>query len=708
MVAGRRKGSKTRSPPLRKAAAGKVGGALPPHPTVAAGASFPVIGIGASAGGLEACSKLVDAMADGSFMALILVQHLDPNHDSMLVELLASHTAMRVMQAVEGMPIEPGHLYVIPPGTYLSVAGGALHLAAPQAPHGARLPFDYLLHSLATDLGERAGCVILSGTGSDGSLGLMAVKARGGLVIAQDPKEAGFDGMPRSAIETGSVDLVLPVAEIPKALADHPWRVFAGTPGEAPQGTSQDRVPEIVSLLREKSAHDFTLYKPGTLRRRIARRMAMADIDAGAGDAYLDLLHRDPAELNNLMKDLLIHVTNFFRDPHAFEYLQTSVIPDLVRTHPDDRPLRLWVPGCSTGEEVYSLAMLFREQIVATGRNIRLQMFGSDVDPDAVATARDGFYPEAIAADVSAERLARFFAKEAGGYRVSPELRSAVVFTVQDLLTDAPFARLDMISCRNLMIYLGPEAQTRVIAVFHFALRPGGILFLGNAETIGNATGRFESLSKSARVFRHIGRSRPGEIGFLIGATAPERPGQVATRSTAAPRSARYAMLCARLVEKTFAPAAVLIDAELTCLYTQGPVDRYLRVPTGVPTQDLLAMAARSVRTKLRSAVQRAITQQARIVIPGAQVKQGEQTLRFSIDVQPIPGDFEKLLLVCFVDEVAPQDNQSGEVAPPDRLSLAELQRDLETTRAELLGAIDNLEISNEAFKNTSPRTRSC
>ena len=460
---------------------------------------FAVVGVGASAGGLDACRKLLDALSAPNGMAFILVQHLDPTHESMLVELLASHTTMTVRQAEDGMVVESDHLYVIPPGAYLSVSAGALRLTQPQARHGARLPFDYLLRSLADAYGARAIGVILSGSGADGSLGVKAVKENGGFVIAQEPADAGYDGMPRSAIMTGAVDLVSPVAQIPKALAE--WRRRqASTPAQKAQrsASKRDWLPDIIDLLRTKTAHDFTPYKQGTLRRRIERRMAMASVEPEHADRYLAMLRRDAKELDLLAIDLLINVTSFFRDREVFELLEEKIIPDLVAGCAPDRPLRVWIAGCSTGEETYSLAMLLREQIAASKLSIKLQVFASDVDPDAVASAREAFYPATIEADVSPARLARFFSKDDHGYRVLPDLRAAVVFTVQDLLADPPFARLDMISCRNLLIYLLPEAQEKVLSIFDFALREGGVLLLGKSEIVGASDPRFKAISRPA------------------------------------------------------------------------------------------------------------------------------------------------------------------------------------------------------------------
>ena len=643
----------------------------------------------------------MDTLPAGSGIAFILVQHLDPTHESMMVELLAGHTSMNVRQATDGMLIERHHLYVIPPGTYLSVGNGALHLSQPQARHGTRLPFDFLLHSLAEEYGTRAICVVLSGTGADGSLGLKAVKEKNGLVIAQDPDEASYDGMPRNAIMTGAVDLVLPVAKIPEALVKYGRRMALSRKQNnlRPRDVPEDWLAEIVDLLRTKTAHDFRLYKPGTLRRRIERRMAMVEIKTDDMDRYLELLRNDTSELGLLAKDLLINVTSFFRDPKVFDFLAEKIVPDLVRRHTSDDPLRIWIAGCSTGEEAYSLAMVFHEQNTAAKRNIKLQVFASDVDPDAVAHAREGLYPETIEADVSAARLARFFSKEGHDYRVMPELRAAVVFTVQDVLTDPPFSRLDLVSCRNLLIYLRPEAQAKVISLFHFALREGGLLLLGTSETVGNTTDRFEVISKQERIYRHIGRSRPGQLGFSLsggdGVRVPARPAQSQLPS----HQAALADLCRRLVMETYAPAAVLINRKHECLYSLGPTDRYLRVAPGHPTHDLLAMVHQGMRTKLRSAIQLASQEYARIVVPGGRTSRSGNPGSFSIAVQSVLSDGEELLLICFIDEPRQGRREGRPTAPGDVPRFAELERELEATRTELEGAIRNLEISNEEQK---------
>ena len=669
-------------------------GGSPPGP-----ADFPVVGIGASAGGLDASRRLISALPADTGMAFILVQHLDPTHESMMVDLLASHTSMAVQQVTDGMKLAPDHFYVIPPGAYLSVAQGVLHLSHPQERHGARLPFDFLLRSLAQDCGSRAMCVVLSGSGADGSLGLKAVKQAGGLIIAQDPEEAGHDGMPRSAIRTGAVDLVLPVAEIPGALAsyDPELPVTRAHAGAGQHDEVPAWLPGIIDLLRTKAGQDFTLYKPGTLRRRIERRMAMAGIAMDDVVRYLKMLRSDPDELDLLAKDLLINVTSFFRDATVFDFLAEKVVPGLVESHTQEHPLRLWVAGCSTGEEAYSLAMLVLEQIALAEHNVKLQVFASDIDPDAIASAREGLYPETIAADVPPARLARFFTKEANGYRVSPELRAMVVFTVQDVLADPPFSRIDLISCRNLLIYLGAEAQAKIVSLFHFALREGGLLLLGNSETIANPDGGFEVIFRPARLYRRIGRNRPGQLGLPRNAGDGVPPLARFAAGQATSRQAALAELCRQQVLETYAPAAVLINRKHECLYFLGPTDRYLRVAPGHPTHDLLAMVHDDLRIRLRSALQRASQENATVIVGvPPRIPHDGSVAPFRIELRPVSSEGEELLLVCFVDEPQAKQMRARTISARDKPRIAELERELESTREELQGAIRNLEVSGQ------------
>ena len=650
--------------------------------------------LGASAGGLDALRKLFDALPPNNGMAFILITHLDPTHASMMVELLASHTKMKVLQAADGMPLEREHVYVIPPATYLSIHEGALHLSEPTERHGARLPFDFFLRSMAEDYKERAICVILSGTGADGTLGLKAIKEKGGLVIVQSPDEAAYDGMPRSAITTGLVDFVLPVAQIPKIVANYGAQqpVAGPRPGVAADDDAPNWLAVIIDLLRTRAVHNFSLYKPSTLRRRIERRMVMAAIVDP--NQYLGISRRNAGELELLAKDLLINVTGFFRDPKAFELLAEQIVPDLVRQHEAEGSLRLWVAGCSTGEETYSIVMLFLEEIATTKAAVTLQIFASDVDGEAVAFARGGVYPESIAGDVSPARLARFFTKEDHSYRIVPELRNLVVFTVQDVLADPPFSRLDMVSCRNLLIYLRPEAQERVLLLFDFALRDGGILFLGGAETVSGLGDRFEPISKAHRIFRHSGRARTAAADFRPGADAGvlslgglRRPG--------APRSSPRELTQRALLD-AYTPASVLINPKGETLYYSGATDRYLRVAAGEPSRDLMAMVRDGLRGKLRAAIQQAGQEHTHSIVTGARLGQGDRSVAVRIEVQPVQSEGETLLLVSFLDEPDREERATRPTDPTDTTTrIPELERELDATRKELQSAIQELEISS-------------
>ncbi|MEO9130948.1 MAG: CheR family methyltransferase [Sphingomonas sp.] len=657
----------------------------------AAKANFPIVAIGASAGGLEATTKLIEALPKAPDMAFILIQHLDPTHKSLMADLLAKHTTMPVVEATDGAAIEVNHVYTIAAGTYLSVSGNVLKVSAPEAPRGSRKPFDFLLESLARGTEHPIAAIVLSGLDGDGSGGVPSVRARGGLVIAQDPAEAEYNSMPSSAIDTGLVDAVLRIDQIPEALA-----TFANA--NAATATSSPAAPgltDIIELLRQETPHDFRLYKPGTLQRRVERRMGLAKIALDAMPKYLARLSKDSGERDMLAADLLINVTTFFRDPKTFDLLADTVIPDLVEHHDDEQPLRVWVAGCSTGEEAYSIAILFLEAIAVAKRPIKLQMFASDVDVEAVAKAREGLYPATVTADITPARLKRFFVREdGGGYRVNSNLRGVIVFTVQDVLSDPPFSRLDLISCRNLLIYLTPRAQAKVIALFHFALRKRGMLLLGSAESIGSMAGRFQVVAKSERIYRQIGQGRLGLSDFDVAAAADKTAEVHTALDKASARATGLADLARRIVIETHAPAAVLIDRAGRCLYSLGPTDRYLRVASGYPTHDLLAMATPALRAKLRSAIARVDKDNPRVFIGHSRIG----STAFGIDVQAVTHDGEELLLVAFIDDPdrAPGRNTRSPATNP---RVGELEHELALTRDELRIALEGLETSSQEQK---------
>jgi two-component system CheB/CheR fusion protein len=660
-----------------------------------------VVGIGASAGGLDAATRLIEAWPPDTGLAFILVQHADPSGGNLMAALLSPHTALTAVEAADGMAVEPGHLYVIPPGRYLSAGAGVLHLSSPPAKHSERMPFDVLLRSLAEHYGSRAACVVLSGTGTDGTAGLAAIKAAGGLVAVQEPREAQYDGMPGSAIATGMVDVVLPVAEIPVALLAHrrppaskATEATAIEPSAEPVGSG---LPEIIDLLRSRRANDFGLYKPGTLQRRIARRAALAGLKPDDLAGYVATLRADLPELQALARDLLIHVTGFFRDPAVFDRLAATTIPDLIANHPAGQNLRLWVAGCSTGEETYSLAMLFLEQIEAAGRPILLQVFASDVDAEAVATARDGIYPAAALEAVTPARLAAFFVRDDAGWRITAKLRAAIVFTVHDVITDPPFSRLAMVSCRNLLIYLLPDAQARVLEAFHFGLREGGILLLGSAEHAVAPTARFEPIAKAERIYRRIGQDASASTEQRPRITLPGEAKLTRTPPVAAPslRPAALAELGRRLVMEAYAPASVLIDASNAVLFSLGPTDHFLSLPPGHATRDLLAMARPGLRAKLRSALDAAREYKLKVTASGWIAGEGVSR-RFDLGVHPVLEAGHELLLVCFLDGAPSEHGRDGAASQADGPHVAELQREIAATRTELQGTVRELELSGE------------
>ncbi|AHB47873.1 histidine kinase [Hyphomicrobium nitrativorans NL23] len=657
---------------------------------------FAVVGLGASAGGLDAFQRFLDAVSPDSGMAFVLIQHLDPTHVSMMSELLARHTKMPVVEAANGMPVEVDHVYLIPPGAYLALRNGSLWLSKPHDRHGARMPLDFFLCSIAHECGERALCAILSGTGTDGSLGLKAVHEQGGLVVVQDPHEAQHDGMPRSAIDTGCTDFILPIAKVPQALISFSRQAYvSGRKAPGDEMESESGPTEIIALLTEMTSHDFSLYKPGTLTRRIERRMALAAIENR--ERYLEILREDIGERERLARDLLINVTQFFRDRLAFDMLGQSVVPELVQEQPPGQAIRVWVPACSSGEEAYSIAILFLEAIAASRSNIKLQVFASDIEPGCVAFARNGSYPEHIHNDVTPERLSRYFIKEDGGYRVVRELREAVVFTTQNLLADPPFSRLDLISCRNVLIYLSPEAQERTLSLFHFALRERGVLVLGASETVGKHVDHFAPISKTHRLYRHIGRSRPGETAFPI----PSGELGFRSRSLSPKERANPAPTLGDLAKRTlmdaYVPAAVLINDKREALHYFGAIDIFLKIAPGEASRDILVMAREGLRGKLRHALQHTPSDRGNSFVTGGRVTHDGRPMDVTIGVFEISSDGQKYRIVSFAEDAGSSAAaQGGETEPRPNINQ---EQEIALLREELNSTILELEVANEEHK---------
>jgi two-component system CheB/CheR fusion protein len=675
----------------------------------------PVVGIGASAGGLDAFKKFFAAMPPDSGIAFVLVPHLDPAHESLMVELLARHTTMPVVEAENGMPVEANHVYIIPPNRYMTIHGGVLRLTGPVERRTSQTSIDLFLRSLAEDQQERSICIILSGTGSHGTLGLKAVKAAGGMAMVQDPATAEYERMPQSAIATGLADYVLPAEQMPDALIKYVRHAYVngGRHIEAAPEAA-DQLTQVLALLRTRSKFDFRAYRKKMLTRRIERRMGLNHFDSIPD--YMAFLRGHPEELKQLIKDLFISVTSFFRDPDAFQHLASQVVAPLVESKDADAVIRVWVPGCATGEEPFSIAMLLQEQLAATHKSCRVQIFATDVDEDALAVARQGLYPESISGDVSPERLARFFAKvDDHTYQVNKQVRETVTFAAQNLISDAPFTKLDLISCRNLLIYLEPDTQKKVVTLFHFALNEGGFLFLGSSETIGRQIDQFEALSKKWRIYRRIGPSRPERVDFPIVATAEvRRAGRGPAEAPGFPPT-NFAEVTQRLLLEQFAPAAVLINRKYEIFYYFGPCAQYLEFPTGQPTHDLSLMAREGLRTKLRGAVHRAVRDGASVTLTGVQVKRNGSHHPVRVAVRPVqaPKAAEGLLLVTFEDE-APSSARppsppgpEGEGEPGDESTLRQLEYELKVTREDLQSTIEELESSNEELKASNEEVMS-
>jgi two-component system, chemotaxis family, CheB/CheR fusion protein len=631
--------------------------------------AFPTVGIGASAGGLAAFEKFFAAMPPDidPGMAFILVQHLSPDHKSMLAELVRRYTRMQVYEVEDGMTVQPNCAYIIPPNHDMALSQGKLHLLEMGERHGLRLPIDFFFRSLAQDQRERAICIVLSGTGSDGTRGVRAVKEAGGMVMAQTPDSTEFDGMPRSAIATGLVDYVLLPAEMPDQLIAYATHAY----GQKPRQTlsphpKQNKLNKIFILLHAQTGHDFSQYKQNTVTRRIERRMAVQQIEQI--DEYIRYVQQNMAEAEALFQDLLIGVTQFFRDPEAFAALETQAIPQLLAVKSRGDLVRVWVPGCSTGEEAYSIAILLREQMEALKQRFKVQIFATDIDSRAIATARAGMYPASIAADVSPERLDRFFVHDAtkSVYRIQKDVRDMLIFSEHDLIQAPPFSRLDLISCRNLLIYMSGALQKKLIPLFHYALNPGGLLFLGSSESVGEFGQLFTPLDRKWKLYLRQ-EDPPGagypDLGRIITAatTVRTRPRPLTTAANETNPSLRK--LTEQMLLDEYAPVAVLVNAQGDILYIHGRTGRYLEPVSGeVGVNNILAMAREGLRRPLTSILHQAVANRAPVSRPGLRVKMNGGLTTVDLTLRPMAaaGGSESELYLVVLKEVGEQGGGNG------------------------------------------------
>ncbi|HEU0173055.1 MAG TPA: chemotaxis protein CheB [Blastocatellia bacterium] len=687
-----------------------------------------VVGVGASAGGLEAFRQLLKRLPDDTGMAIVLITHLDPRHESILPELLAKATSLPVSEAEDGTRVAPNHVYVMPRNTTMAIEGGALRLWPRDKGRGQHRPIDAFLRTLAEDQNARAIGVILSGTATDGTLGLEAVKAEGGITFAQAPKSAQYDSMPRSAIAAGCVDFVLTPEEIALELArisHHPYVTPAaiaepGEPGaeEAAQPAVKNGFNKILALLRRMMGVDFTLYKANTLRRRIRRRMILNKLD-GLKE-YAEYLRNNPEEVENLYQDILINVTSFFRDPEAFEALKEKIFPRIVEHCAPDEPVRIWVVGCSTGEEAYSIAMAFLEFTGERAKHIPVQIFATDLNERSIERARSGFYSKNIVEDVSPERLRRFFTEAEGGYRIGKHLRDMCVFARQNIITDPPFSRMDLISCRNLMIYLEQVLQKQVLPLLHYALKPAGVLWLGHSETTAAAAELFETDDKKNRFYaKKLAPGRP-RINYPTGGRDLELEKDIVRRQamarmgvTVTGGEAEAQREADRIILARYAPVSALIDEEMRVLQLRGDTTPFFEKPPNKATRNLLKLAREGMLVALREAVDKARQGEDPVRKENLRVKFDDETNDVNLEVIPLrrSASQERHFLIIF--ETVEVADRGGERKAVDRRRKSEerqvrqLNQELAVARDYLQSVIEEYEATNEELQSASEEAQS-
>ncbi len=710
-------------------------------------ARFPVVGIGASAGGLAAFEAFFSGMpaATDPGMAFVLVQHLAPDHKSILSDLIRRYTRMQVFEVEDGMRVQPNCAYIIPPNCDMAFLNGALQLLEPAAPRGQRLPIDFFFRSLAQDQHERAIGIVLSGTGSDGTQGVRAIKGEGGMVMAQNAASTEFDGMPRSAIATGLVDYQLPPAEMPAQLIAYAAHAFGKLPRAASHVApkTDNALKKIFVLLRAQVGHDFSQYKPSTVHRRIERRQAVHQI--ASIEDYVKYLQQMPAEVEALFRDLLIGVTNFFRDPDAFAVLQASAIAQVFVGKPAGSAVRVWTAGCSTGEEAYSIAILLVEHMERIKASYTIQLFATDIDSHAIATARAGLYPASIAADVSAERLARFFTLEAdaSAYRIHKSIRDLLIFSEQDVIKDPPFSKLDLISCRNLLIYMGAELQKKLIPLFHYALRPGGSLFLGTSEGVGEFDELFDVVDRKSKLYRrrsdfqgHLPRAFGRFVRPTMVLEQAAQPGAAKTPARATKPSVREVTEQAMLAQ--VAPAGALVNQHGDILYLHGRSGMFLEpAPGEAGVNNILKMAREGLRPGLATALHQAVASKVVVRAHHLRVKTNGHYTLVNLTVRPVAtrppladtadteASQEPALYLVVLDEALPGD--AAGAAPATRgagpavdgthsadgadvaaeARIAALTQELRAKDEYLQTTHEELESSNEELKSSNEEMQS-
>ncbi len=705
----------------------------PASPAASTAAVFPIVGIGASAGGLAAFAAFFSGMpTEGEpGMAFVLVQHLAPDHTSMLSELIQRTTHMKVVEVEDGMVVQINCVYIIPPNSDMAFMNGALTLLEPTAARGHRLPIDFLFQSLAQDQGERAIGIVLSGTGSDGTLGVRAIKHCGGMLMAQNLASCEFDSMPRNAMTTGFVDFELPPAEMPRQLMAYASHVFGKTPRAAntAQPVSENTLKKIFLLLRTQTGHDFSQYKPSTIYRRIERRMAVHQVETL--DKYVHYMQKEPLEVVALFRDLLIGVTNFFRDPEAFAALESQVIPKLFEGKAAGNVVRVWSTACSTGEEAYSIAILLQERLEALKQNYRIQVFATDIDSRAIGVARAGVYPASIADDINPERLARFFTLEPGGgaYRVHKSIRDMLVFSEQDIVKDPPFSKLDLVSCRNLLIYLGADLQKKLIALFHYALSPGGMLFLGTSETVGELSDLFATLERKAKLYQRkedLQGAQRAALGRFLSSPSPSGTAQAtAPGSVALPNKLSLRELTEQTLLQHSDKVGALVNAQGDVLFLHGRSGMYLEpTPGAAGISNILKMAREGLRRDLTTTLHKVVRAKEQISTSGVRVKTNGHHTLVNLTICPVAQGvsmtaLESPLFLVILEQAPSAITGAGTAHQPPTLpdgsganrhttaQIAELNDELQAKEEHLHAANEELETANEELKSSNEEMQS-
>jgi len=681
---------------------------------------FPIVGIGASAGGLAAFEAFFSAIPDDikPGMAFVLVQHLDPTHKSILSDLIGRYTRMPVYEVTESLVVRPDCVYVISPNHDLIIEYGVLQLQEPAEPRGHRLPIDLFFHSLAQNKQEMAIGIVLSGTGNDGTLGIRAIKTEGGMVMVQSPESSEYDGMPRSAIATGLADYILTPAEMPAQLIAYVNQVFGKRPHVAPK--AEDAMKKIFNLLRIQTGHDFSHYKQNTINRRIERRMAIQNVKSV--DEYVSHLEQKPAEVEALFHDFLIGVTSFFRNPTAFEAFQKKVIQNLFTGKHPDSTIRVWVPGCSTGEEAYSIGIQLQEQMETLKKVFKVQIFATDIDKKAIEKARSGIYPATISIDISPERLERFFTIDSSGnYHIQKNIRDMMIFSEQDIIKDPPFSRLDLLSCRNVLIYMDKELQKKLIPLFHYSLNPGGFLFLGPSETVGELESLFDTLDRKSKLYRKkdISSGLP-----LIGTFIPPRleNRDIKRPFDKAPFEGKTQLR--ELTEQTmlqyYTPDGVLVNDTGDILYIHGRTGMYLEPAPGEAGLNILKMAREGLKSKLTMALHEAVIRKEPVLYPGLRVKTNGDFTTINLTLRPVGRGPDaavgpNLFLVTFEDLPEWEQSQTekspaadvGESSTEVDTRILELKRELQVKEERIKAYSEELETSNEELKSSNEEMQS-